>query len=95
MNGWRKEKLHLDGNIGYNRSDGHRENMDFEQLNGYAKLGYDFTRNWSSFIDLNLSKILSANPGSVYNLLIDNDADILRGVASAVLETNTVVLRGQ
>jgi len=86
MNGWRKEKLHLDGNIGYNRSDGHRENMDFEQLNGYAKAGYDFTRNWSSFIDLNLSKILSANPGSVYNLLIDNDADILRGVASAVLE---------
>jgi len=86
MNGWKKEKLHLVGNIGYNRSDGHRENMDFEQLNGYAKAGYDFTRNWSSFIDLNLSKTLSANPGSVSNLMIDNDADILRGVASAVLE---------
>jgi len=86
MNGWKKEKLHLVGNIGYNRSDGHRENMDFEQLNGYAKAGYDLTRNWSSFIDLNLSKTLSANPGSVSNLMIDNDADILRGVASAVLE---------
>ncbi len=86
MNGWKKEKLHLVGNIDYNRSDGHRENMDFEQLNGYAKAGYDLTRNWSSFIDLNLSKTLSANPGSVSNLMIDNDADILRGVASAVLE---------
>ena len=86
MNGWKKEKLHLVGNIGYNRSDGHRENMDFEQLNGYAKAGYDLTRNWSSFIDLNLSKTLSANPGSVSNLMSDNDADILRGVASVVLE---------
>jgi iron complex outermembrane receptor protein len=86
MNGWRKEKLHLVGNISYNRSDGHRENMDFEQLNGYAKAGYDFTAHWSSFIDLNLSKTLSANPGPVTNRMIDNDADILRGVASAVLE---------
>ncbi|MEN6588430.1 MAG: TonB-dependent receptor [Proteiniphilum sp.] len=86
MNGWKKEKLHLVGNIGYNRSDGHRENMDFEQLNGYAKAGYDLTRNWSSFIDLNLSKTLSSNPGPISNLMIDNDADILRGVASAVLE---------
>jgi len=86
MNGWKKEKLHLVGNIGYNRSDGHRENMDFEQFNGYAKAGYDMTENWSSFIDLNLSKTLSSNPGPLSNLMIDNDADILRGVASAVLE---------
>jgi iron complex outermembrane receptor protein len=86
MNGWKKEKLHLVGNIGYNRSDGHRENMDFEQFNVFAKAGYDLTRNWSSFIDLNLSKTLSSNPGPISNLMIDNDADILRGVASAVLE---------
>jgi iron complex outermembrane receptor protein len=86
MNGWKKEKLYLVGNIGYNRSDGHRENMDFEQFNGYAKAGYDMTDNWSSFIDLNLSKTLSSNPGPISKLMIDNDADILRGVASAVLE---------
>jgi iron complex outermembrane receptor protein len=86
MNGWKKEKLHLVGNIGYNRSDGHRENMDFEQFNGYAKAGYDMTENWNSFIDLNLSKTLSSNHGPLSNLMIDNDADILRGVASAVLE---------
>src|SRR5690554_3673781 len=42
----RKDALSGTFNIGYNRSDGHRENMDFEQLNGYGKLGYDFNSNW-------------------------------------------------
>jgi iron complex outermembrane receptor protein len=84
--GVRKDPFHANGNLSYSRSDGHRENMDFEQFNGYAKVGYDMTENWSSFIDLNLSKTLSSNPGPLSNLMIDNDADILRGVASAVLE---------
>ncbi len=84
--GVRKDPFHANGNLSYSRSDGHRENMDFEQFNGYAKAGYDMTENWSSFIDLNLSKTLSSNPGPVSKLMIDNDADILRGVASAVLE---------
>lgn len=90
--GLRKNQFYTNGSLGYNHSDGHRENMDFEQFTGYAKAGYDFTGNWSSFIDLNLSKTLSSNPGTVATPIIDNDADILRGVASASLEneyTNT------
>src|SRR5690554_5937997 len=90
--GLRKNQFYTNGSLGYNHSDGHRENMDFEQFTGYAKAGYDFTRNWHSFIDLNLSKTLSSNPGTVAVPIIDNDADILRGVASASLEneyTNT------
>nr|WP_286849151.1 TonB-dependent receptor [Proteiniphilum sp. UBA5218] len=86
MNGWRKERLQLVGNIGYNRSDGHRENMEYRQVNAYGKAGYQLSGNWSGFIDLNLSNTKSSNPGSISNLMIDNDADILRGVASAVLE---------
>ena len=84
--GMRKSDFQFNGNLGYNRSDGHRENMDFEQFNGYAKAGYDFGENLSSFVDVNLSKTLSSNPGSVSNPIIDNDADILRGMASAALE---------
>lgn len=72
--------------LGYNRSDGHRMNMEFEQFNGYARVGYDINRNWCSFADLNLSKTLSYNPGTIVNPMIDNDADIIRGVASAVIE---------
>ncbi|HBK94693.1 MAG TPA: TonB-dependent receptor, partial [Porphyromonadaceae bacterium] len=84
--GWKKEKLHINGNIGYNRSDGHRENMDFEQINGYGKIGYDLTGNWSSFVDLNLSNAQSSNPGTVAAPITDNDADITRGMTSFSLE---------
>ncbi|MEA4948458.1 MAG: TonB-dependent receptor [Petrimonas sp.] len=84
--GWKKERLRINGNISYNRSDGHRENMDFEQINGYGKIGYDFTRNWSGLIDLNLSNTQSSNPGTVAAPIIDNDADITRGMASFALE---------
>lgn len=86
--GFRKSQFYTNGSLSYNHSDGHRENMDFEQFNGYIKAGYDFTDNWNSFIDVNLSKSLSSNPGTVTSPIIDNDADILRGVASASLENN-------
>lgn len=81
-------------NLGYNRSDGHRENMEFEQLSGYARVGYDINRHWKSFADLNLSKTLSSNPGTVTNPIMDNDANILRGVASAVIENEYTATSG-
>lgn len=31
----------------YNRTDGHRPDMGFEQYGGYAKLGYEMTDNWN------------------------------------------------
>lgn len=84
--GYRKKQFHLNGNLGYNRSNGHRMDMDFEQFSGYVKTGYNFNPNWSSFMDLNLSKTASSNPGTISNPLMDNDADVLRGVASVVIE---------
>ncbi len=72
--------------LAYNRSDGHRENMEFEQYSGYAKVGYDFSRNWKSFADFNLSKAYSSNPGLIDSPMFDNDMDILRGVASFSVE---------
>ena len=31
----------------YGRTDGHRRNSEFEQVAGFAKLGYDFNAHWS------------------------------------------------
>jgi len=84
--GWRQNRFHARANIGYNRSDGHRENMDFDQLTGYAKVGYEFTRNWSSFVDLNLSGTKASNPGTVSAPIYDNDADVTRGMTSLAIE---------
>ena len=74
--------------LSYNRSDGQRENMDFEQYSGYAKVGYDFIPNWKTFIDLDLTNFKASNPGAVNTPIIDNDADITRGVTSFSLENN-------
>lgn len=84
----REDKVYANLGLGYNRSDGHRENMDFSQFNGYGKFGYDFASNWTGFLDFNLSKTLSSNPGSIEIPLNDNDADILRGVGSVSIEND-------
>ncbi|MDD3967882.1 MAG: TonB-dependent receptor [Proteiniphilum sp.] len=86
--GWKRQQFYGNAGIGYNRSDGHRPDMEFEQLNGYARMGYDLSQHWSSSVDLNLSRTTSSNPGKVTNPILDNDADITRGVGSAVFENN-------
>lgn len=72
--------------LGYNRSDGHRANMEFEQFSGYAKVGYDFSENWKSFVDLDISQSYSSNPGTVAVPMFDNDMDVLRGITSFSLQ---------
>jgi Outer membrane cobalamin receptor protein len=72
----------------YNRTDGHRENMDFDQYGGYAKLGYEISDAWNVFTDLNLTHFNASNPGTVNAPILDNDSRITRGVASLSVENN-------
>ena len=66
----------------YTRSDGHRENMDYEQIGGFARLGYDLGRNWELMGELNITHFNAANPGSISSPIIDNDQRITRGTSS-------------
>lgn len=88
VNTLRKDKFNSVLSLGYNRTDGHRANMEFEQFSGYAKAGYDFSAHWKSFVDLDLSKSYSSNPGKITVPMFDNDMDILRGVTSFSLSNN-------
>lgn len=72
----------------YNRSDGHRPDMDFEQYGGYAKLGYDFSDQWKLWGDINVTHFNASNPGTIAAPYIDNDSRITRGMASAALENH-------
>lgn len=72
----------------YNRTDGHRPDMGFEQYGGYAKLGFDFTKNWRMWGDVNITRFNATNPGSVSQPYIDNDQRITRGMTSFALENN-------
>ncbi|MBK5722794.1 TonB-dependent receptor [Dysgonomonas sp. Marseille-P4677] len=72
----------------YNRTDGHRKDMKFEQYGGYTKLGYNFSNIWKTFADVNITHFNASNPGAVTNLVLDNDSRITRGMASFSLENN-------
>ena len=70
----------------YNRTDGHRDNMQFEQYGGYVKLGYDLTANWNTSADVNVTHFNASYPGPVSAPLLEGDQRITRGVASFALE---------
>lgn len=72
----------------YNRTDGHRADMGFEQYGGYAKLGYDIVTNWKVWGDVNVTQYNASNPGLTTAPLIDNDSRITRGMTSFALENH-------
>ena len=72
----------------YNRTDGHRSNMEFEQYGGYAKLGYGLSKTWNVWGDINITHFNASNPGSIFNPLLDADQHITRGMTSYALENH-------
>ncbi|MFR5659856.1 MAG: TonB-dependent receptor [Butyricimonas faecihominis] len=69
----------------YNRTDGHRKDMEFEQYGGYAKFGYEILDAWNVWADVNLTHFDASNPGEISNPLLDNDQRITRGMTSFAL----------
>ncbi len=69
----------------YNRTDGHRTDMGFEQYGGYVKLGYDLTDHWNAYADANVTHFNASYPGPLSAPLVDGDQRITRGAASFAL----------
>lgn len=72
----------------YNRTDGHRPNMGFEQYGGYAKLGYQLSKAWDIYADVNITHFNATNPGKVTAPIFDNDQHITRGMTSFALRND-------
>lgn len=70
----------------YNRTNGHRADMGFEQYGGYAKLGYEMTDHWNMRGDVNVTHFNASYPGPVSAPLFDGDQRITRGMTSLALE---------
>lgn len=70
----------------YNRTDGHRDNMEFEQYGGYVKLGYEFNDFWNIYGDVNITHFNASNPGKTNEPMFDNDSRITRGMTSFALQ---------
>lgn len=72
----------------YNRTDGHRDGLEFEQYGGYAKLGYELADAWDVWGDANITHFNASNPGSTAIPLLDAYQRITRGMASLALENH-------
>ena len=72
----------------YNRTDGHRDNMGFEQYGGYAKLGFDISQEWRLRADVDLTHFNASQPGTVSAPLEDADQRITRGMTSFAVEND-------
>ncbi|MBO6077443.1 MAG: TonB-dependent receptor [Bacteroidaceae bacterium] len=72
----------------YSRSDGHRDNLNFEQYGGYAKLRYDISRNWNASANVDVTRFVASQPGPETAPLTDADQKITRGTTALFIENN-------
>jgi iron complex outermembrane receptor protein len=84
--GLKKGKLDAYLSLNHDRTDGHRANSPFHITNGYAKVGYRISEHFRAWGDVSIASFEAQNPGSIAAPMIDNIADILRGVASVSFE---------
>lgn len=78
--------------LSYNRTDGNVRNFDFKQADGYAKVAYDFSDKWKTYIDYTLMNFRGNDP--IYPKLSNPEAtdiyrqNIIRGEAAATVTNN-------
>lgn len=84
----RKGRFSSVAGASYNRTDGHRPRMPFEQMSGYVKLGYDLATHWRAQADANVTHFNASYPGPVEAPLFEGDQRITRGTAQLALQNN-------
>ena len=85
-NQFRKRKFSSAAGYNYCRTDGHRPNMEFQEHNGFLRLGYDFSEHWRLGGSGNIAYFSTHNPGTVSAPIEESQFDILRGMAAVSLE---------
>jgi iron complex outermembrane receptor protein len=78
--GLKKNKFSSFVSFNHDKTDGHRPDADFEIVNGYAKLGYEFNEHFKAEADFSLAKFNARDPGpDTLKALVGNRLDITRG----------------
>jgi iron complex outermembrane receptor protein len=84
--GYRSGKISGVFSGNYERTDGHRVNSEFESLSGYAKAGYEISKQWKVTANVNIAKSNSQNPGTATRPTLDGTAEVLRGMSGLSIE---------
>lgn len=78
--GTKKNKFSAFASFNHDQTDGHRPNSDFNIVNGYVKLGYEFNEHFKADADFSLAKFKAQDPGpDTLKALAGNRLDITRG----------------
>ncbi len=82
--GYKLNNLNVFASINHDRTDGHRENSDFDINNGYLKAGYALNPHISMVAGCNIIKFKTNDPGMVSSPHIEEEhwIDITRGMVS-------------
>lgn len=86
VNRWRKGKFTSIAGVSYNRTDGHRPEMKFEQVNGFVKLGYKISQHWNMTADASITYFNAQQPGMVTEPLNDARQTVNRILSSVAVE---------
>jgi outer membrane cobalamin receptor len=87
--GFKKDKLSLFVSANYGKTDGIRDNTDFNIGNGYLKAGYDLNPNWKITADVSLAQFEANDNGMVSPPApspIPFNIDVFRGKAALSIE---------
>lgn len=87
--GFKKDKLSLFVSANYGKTDGIRENTDFNIGHGYLKAGYDLHPNWKITADVSLAQFEANDNGMVSPPApspIPFNIDVFRGKAALSIE---------
>lgn len=90
----RKGRFHSTLTANYDRSDGHRPDMAFEQYGGMLRAGATLSEEWELGGSLNLTHFNASNPGTISAPIIDNDSRITRGASSISLRNDYATTEG-
>lgn len=74
--------------VNHVRTEGHRDNMHFDQTSGFARLGYSVSQNWQLCATGNIAYFNTANPGTVAAPILESEQHILRGMATLSAENH-------
>ena len=84
--GMKKNKFSTFVSFNHDKTDGHRPSSDFEIVNGYIKLGYEFNEHIKADADFSIAKFNAQDPGpDTLHAVSGSRMDITRGYASVAI----------
>ena len=93
--GMKKNRFSTFVSFNHDKTDGHRPNSDFEIVNGYVKLGYEFNEHIKANADFSIAKFNAQDPGpDTLHAVPGSRIVITRGYASVAVSDDYQKISG-